>query len=514
MRQILLIILFSSILLQSCNNRFDGIKISGKVLNSDREFVILAHQPLFRGNLNFDGFKSIGDKIDDKGNFTLLSNKSIDAAYYWIQIKDNAFHLILFHGDNIKLEFDLNDIENTLSAKGKGAGKINVLGLPQFDSNLGYDIIFTMDKYKSIVDSTINSQLLFLDIVYNQDLKNETLQTCANKQTVIDIINETPLSEKEYEFLKKKISIQDIYYMGDFITFLNRQKFADTSIVDFTGPYFECFNQNKYNTIENVNSWQFENCISNILKLEYLKSIQKDSVQLTYRDFRVKDYSKYRKWSFDFAKNTLNQEVFDAYYASALTYGLTMGVLNDELYERFKNNCTNEKYLRRVKDFNELLTNGLSNLEYELSSDEYELSMEKFGSLLKKNKGNNVFVTIWSAQFAGATLISELPAIIDFEKENRDNITFLNICIDKEKYKNLWAARIIDNSWKSNHYFLPSENNDSLINLFSAQNITGFCDGGVTYSFIDKTGNITNNIEAPILITNEKLNQYKKNTVR
>lgn len=514
MRQVLLIILLASILLQSCNDKFNGIKISGKVINSDQEYVFLAHQPLYRGNLNFDDFKSIGDRIDDKGNFTLLSNKSIDAADYWVQIKDNSFHLILFQGDDIELEFDLNDIENSLFAKGKGAGKINVLRLPQFDSNLGYDTIFTMNKYKIKVDSTINSQLLLLNAIYNQDLKNEILQTCENKQAIIDIIDETPLSDKEYEFLKKKISIQDIYYLGDFITFLNGQKLADTSIVDFSRPYFDCFNQNKYNMIDNINYWQFENCISNILKMEYLKNIQKESVQLTYSNFRIKDYASYRNWSFNFAKNSLNQEVFDAYFASTLTDGLTLGELNNELYEKFKNNCTTEKYLSRVNNFNDLLKNGLGNLEYKLSSDEYTLNMKNLDSLLVNNEGNNVYLTIWSAQYAGATLISELPANVDFEKGNQDDIIFLNICIDEEKYKNLWAARIIDNSWKSNHYFLPSENNDSLINRFSAQNITGFCDGGVTYSFIDKTGNITNNIEAPVLMTKEKLKQYKKNTVR
>lgn len=69
-------------------------------------------------------------------------------------------------------------------------------------------------------------------------------------------------------------------------------------------------------------------------------------------------------------------------------------------------------------------------------------------------------------------------------------------------------------SWKGNHYFLPSENNDSIIKQFAAQNISGFCYGGATYTYIDKEGNITNSIEAPILLTKEKITKYMKNTVR
>lgn len=513
MRKALLFIVLTLILLQSCSNGFNGIKISGKVNNSNQEYVYLAYQPLYRGNLNFDGFKSIGDRIDNKGNFFLLSGKIIDAADYWIQVKDKAFHLVLFNGDNIKLEFDLNDIESSLFAKGKGAGKINVLRLPQLKSNLRYDKKYTMDKYKSIVDSTINSQLLFLNVIYKKDISNKILDSLENKQTIIDIITETPLSEKEYEFIKKKISIQDIYYLGGFISYLNRYKLADTSNIDFTKPYFKCFNLDRYRMIDNINYWQFENCINNILRMEYLKSIQKDSIQLKYSNFGIKDYSKYRNWSIDYARSYLNQEVFDAYYASTLTKGLSLGNLNTALYKEFADDCNNDKYLKRINGFNDLLNNGLNNIKYCLNSDDYELSMHKFDSLLKNYIGRNVYIIIWSAKYAGATLISELPSIIDFQKENQREIEFLNICIDEEKHKGLWAARIIDNSWKGNHYFLPSENNDSLINLFSAQNISGFCDGGVTYSFVDKNGNITNNIEAPIMMTKEKLDQYIGNAV-
>lgn len=514
MKKIALATLVILTFLQGCTDTFDGVKIVGKIKNSNQEYVYLAHQPLYRGNLNFDGFKSIGDKIDNKGNFILISNKLTDAADYWIQVKDKAFHLILFNGDNIKLEFDLKDIESSLFAQGKGAGKINILRLDQFNSNLSYDTLYTMDTYKSLVDSVIDSQLFFLNVIYQKDLGNEILRKTKNRQTIFNIIKETPLSEKEYEFLKTKISVQDIYYLGDFPSYLSRQKKLDTLKIDFTIPYFSCFNPLKYKEIKNINYWQFENCISNILKVEYLKSIQQENHQLTYKDFRIDDYSKYRNWCFNYAKDNFHSEVFDVYFASVLTDGLSNGNFNKDLFEKLNTNCSNRKYINRINSFVDLMDNGMNNLEYNLNANEFTLNSRKLKSLLKSNKGKNLYVLIWSAQFAGATVISELPAIIDFENESQSEIATLNICIDKEEYKNLWAARIIDNSWKGNHYFLPAENNDSIVNLFSAQNISGFCDGGATYSVIDKNGNITNNIEAPIIMTKEKLNQYLENTVR
>ncbi|TKG95223.1 hypothetical protein EYV94_10960 [Puteibacter caeruleilacunae] len=507
MRKLLLIILVS-ILVQSCNEKFDGIKIAGKAINADQGYVLLAHQPLYRGNLNFDDFKSVADKIDDKGNFSLSSEKAIDGACYWLQVKDRSFRLILFNGDDITLEFDVNDMKNTLTAKGKGAGKINVLCLPQFDTKLRFNADYTLDSYKAKVDSTIHAQEALLEVIYQQDLKSDLLQSAENKQSITNIINETPLSDKEYQFLKKKIAIQDIYYLGDFISYFSRQDLADKSFVDFSRSYFECFNHDRYAMIDNINCWQFEDCVGKILKMEYLKSIQKDSAQLTYNNFRIKDYAGYRKWQFDHAKDFLSQEVYDAYYGSLLVNGLTMGKLHKELHESYKAGCVNEKYLSRIDGFNELLNNGVSDEAFGLDTDENELNAQKLDALLKDNSGSNVYVTVWSAQFAGAFLISQLPANIDFAKEHQDEMKFLNICVDRQKNKGLWAARIIDNNWKGNHYFIPVENNDSLLHRFAAEHISSFCDGGVTYSFIDKMGDITNGVEAPILMSEEKMNGY------
>lgn len=514
MKRITLAIIVILILLQDCANAFNGVKIIGDVRNSNHEYVILAHRPLSRGNLNPDGFISIGNRIDDKGNFSLISDKLIDAAGYWIQVKDKAYNLILFNGDNLKLDFDLNNLDSSFFAQGIGAGKINVLRLPQFDSNLMYDTKYTMCTYKSLVDSTINSQLMYLDLIYKRDIENEKLLGSENKQAIFKIIKDSPLSEREYDFLKKKVSFQDIYFLGDFPSYLSDKGKIDTIKVDFTNPYYSCFNTTRYKEFLNINNWQFEDCINTILRIEYLKYRQKENSHLTYKDFRIDDYSKYRDYSFSYAKNNFNPEVFDMYYTSAIFDGLSMGNYNNVLHEKFVKTCSNNKYLTSINRYLSLFNNGLNEAEHNLSNEELTLNPTRFDSLINSYIGKDLYLVLWSAQFAGSTIISELPSVLDFEKENKGKIKVLYVCIDETQYKNLWATRILDNSWNGNHYFLPAENNDSLIKHFAAQNISSFCDGGATYSFIDKKGIVTNRIEAPILMTKEEIERYMNNTVR
>jgi hypothetical protein len=170
--------------------------------------------------------------------------------------------------------------------------------------------------------------------------------------------------------------------------------------------------------------------------------------------------------------------------------------------------------LSRIENFNDLLKNGLKNTEYNLGDDKLQLNGLSVDSLIESHKGKAMYVIIWSARFAGASITPLMSSIMEFEKNNSDELEIINICVDENKYKNLWAARIIDNSWKSNHYFISLEGNDSIIHKFNCEDISSFCDGGATYSFIDEDGKILNNVEAPIMLTREKISGYLNKTVR
>lgn len=500
--------------LMHCNAKDVGdVIIKGKVKNANQEYVVLSYASRARGILNYDGFKSVGTKIDREGNFVLSTPNVTNASYYDFFVKDKVCSLILFNGDNIKLEFDLNNIDSSLFATGKGAGKINVLKLQQFKPDLPFETQHTMNDCKLRVDSMVTSQLSLLELIYKRDSGNKAIINAANKELMSRIIQETPLSTNEYEFLETIITLQK-FRVASFLSYLCEVKRADTLQIDFSNTHFNSFNGQEYKKINTVTNWKFADALENILKVEYLRNKYKDHPELNYSKWNSQnEYNQYDDWAKSFIKANFNAEVFDMYYADELGFEMTLGPDWDKPYEYFKEHCNNGKYLNRINKFKDLLENGLNDTEYHLNLNKFTLTSSKLDSLIESYKNKPVYLIIWSAQFAGASVIPCLPSIIDFEKENKGKIEVINICIDGAKYKNLWAARIIDNSWKGNHFFLPKEGNESIINKFNAKKIFAFCYAGVTYTLINTHGTFINNIESPLILTNEKTNEYLKRTV-
>ena len=507
MKKITLSVVICITLIQ-CNTKVnEGVIIRGNVKNSNQEYIVLTHIPRFRGNLNFDNFKSLGTSIDEKGNFTLISKTITHASNYSLQFKNSGINLTLFKGDNINLEFDITNLDNSIFATGQGAGKINVLNLKQFEY-VPIDLENTLEGYNSHNDSVISSRLSILNAIYSKDIDSKEILNASNKGQMEKIVIESPLSKLEYEFLKKLILINR-YPVTDIISKLSANKLLDSTLIDFSNPIFKFFNEQEYSKIDNIDDWYFANYLDEILCIEFIKSKQKENPQLSFKDWNsFSSGPLYRNWISSYLKSSFKTEVYDKFYADQITWLMTLGMPYEELYKNFKEQCTNNKYLIRINSFKSLLDSGLSNSEYKLGADNLSLDGPKFNSLIESYKGKPIYIIFWSAQYAGSSVIGQLPSIINFEKANQGEIEVINICIDKDKYKNLWAARIIDNSWKSTHYFMPIEGNDSTLNKFSSEKISSFCNGGATYSRIDKKGNIYNRIEAPIRLTKDEIKKF------
>lgn len=509
MRKITLLV-STFLMLFSCNSKEqEGIVIHGNVKNSDSEYIVLSYEPRYRGILNYDGFKSLGTFLDEKGSFTLSSEKITEAANYSIFINSRYLSLVLFKGDNINLELDFADLNNPLFATGKGAGKINVLNLDQFDF-VPFNLEWTFDRYNIHTDSIISSRLNLLDAIYSKNNISEVIVNAKNKDKIERVINESPLSIDEYEFLKKQTFLKK-YEIVDFMNQLSNNKLLDSTSIDFNSSVFNFFNEEQYSEWENINDWHLADALDKILYVEFLKSKHKEDRSLIYKDRNsISDSPLYKNWVRTFLKNNFKTDVIDKFYADQLAWLMTLGFQYEELYEKFKRQNVNKKYLNRLMEFSDLLDKGLNNSEYNLNADSLSLDNLKFNSLIDSYRGKSVYIVFWSAQFAGSSIIKDLPAFKDFEKANKNEIVVLNICIDKAENKNLWATRIIDNLWKSTHYFLPIEGNGSTLNKISNKNISAFCDGGVTYTIIDKDGNIINEVEAPTKLSKGEINKYLK----
>ena len=54
----------------------NGVIVEGAIKDLQEEYVMLAYTPRMRGNLNFDGFKSIGARVNAQGKFKLESQNN------------------------------------------------------------------------------------------------------------------------------------------------------------------------------------------------------------------------------------------------------------------------------------------------------------------------------------------------------------------------------------------------------------------------------------------------------
>lgn len=458
-----------------------------------------------RGNLNFDNFKNLGTRINKNGYFELSSNSITHAASYNFVYENKYFNLVLFKGDNLNLEFEKEDPISTLFASGTGAGKINILNLGQFNPNLYYDEKYTIEEYSYKVDSITQIQTNIINAIRSKDLNNESIQNAENKDLIVRILIENEISKEEYRFIEN-IILSKKYALNGFISYLGDRNKLDSAQVDFSASIFSSFNSINYGKIDNLNDFRLANALDNILYFEFLKD---NHSELSYSDWNsFRSDTIFRNWIPEFIKSNYSTEVFDQYFAEPVGALQTLGYDFKDHYNFLKEECIDHKYLQRIDVFNGLVNNGLKDLDYNLGSEEHNLDKEKFDNLISSHVNKPIFLTFWSARFAGASIIPHLPAIKDFEINYKDQFGIINICIDNEANKGLWAARIIDNNWKANHYFMPIEGNDSTLTKFECNRISTFCYGGAVYSLIDKEGEVIINIEPPMTLTENKLLDY------
>ena len=441
--------------------------VQGQVQNSNQEYIVFAYRPRVRGCFNYDDFKNLGTRLDEKGQFKFTSENISNQAGYSLSFKGKGLSLVLNKGDKLNLEFDIDNPQSSLFATGKGSAKINILNLKQFKTYIFYDTAYSVEEYYEKVDSIIIVQEDLLNAIRNKNLENSVVQQADNRDIIERIINKNTISKEEFRFIENILLTKKLALSG-FISYLSDHNKLDSTIVDFSDPIYESFNKNSYSQLTNLNDFRIANAFDNIPYLEFLKNLQAKGTEITYSSWNL--YMRdtlYRDWIPNFIKSNFTTEVFDRYYVVPVAMYQTLGYDYTDDYAFLKEESTNQKYLKRVQAFDELLKDGLTDQNYNLGSDEYLLNKQELDELIYNKTEKPVFLVFWSARFSGSSIIPTMPAIINLEENIKEKFEVINICIDQEVNKNLWAARIIDNSWKGNHYFLPIEGNDSTLSNFN-----------------------------------------------
>ena len=484
----------------------EGVIIEGHIKNPEAKYILLNYFPTLRGNLNFDGFKSIGSPVDAEGKFRLSSKYITHTAQYSLIHPGQALGLILFEGDSLYI--DIPPVDSISSfVTGRGAGKINLLNLPQFQYQ-HFDLVQerSLEEFANYLENTIGDQQRLLEAIFSKESENPLILAASNKEDIQKIIHKSPLSSEEFEFLSMLMKFRHFDLLRHYLREEKTLSDSGPKTLDFQDPAFRQFQPAVYRQLKNVYDYRLFHALESITQIEFLKQLQSQKgVELTSENWKSPlRKEEYSQWQAEFIKQNFDEEVFNQYYAQLASFSMTLGYDYKEMFDYLKPEEKN-KYVSRIHSYEQLLKTGLSNEVYQLNRDTRSLDQDKFEDLLKRYDNSPLFLVFWSAQFAGSSILGELPAIKSFEKEHADKMKVLYICVDKKANKNLWAARIIDESWKGEHYFLPQEGNDSTLNPFSDVPISSFCNGGATYSFIGKDGNIIRNLPSPFRLEKKEI---------
>ena len=270
-------------LFQCSTENPNEIIVRGNVENSNQDYIILGYSPRYRGILSFDRYKNIGSQINKSGRFTLTSEKVTDGANYSLLFKNSGIRLPLFKGDNIEVDFDINNPDETLFVTGEGAGKINILKLEQFERKSLSDLDLSLKEYVKYSDSIAAIQQGILNAIFTNDLSVESIKSARNCSKIEMIIKENELSKKEYDFIDLIIYVQKLSLIS-YVSYLSQLYPQDSSELNFNDKIFKDFNINDYKRITNLNNWRIEHSMDEILNLEYLRYFQSAGKKITIQN--------------------------------------------------------------------------------------------------------------------------------------------------------------------------------------------------------------------------------------
>jgi len=491
-------------------------RISGTVKNSKNELVTLRYFGKTRNASNFDGFQSLGVRIDNQGKFRFRIDYLTSGAEYILSTLQTGTALTLFEGDDLQVEFDIDNFPETFFARGKGAGRINIQRLAQFNAGPFYNKNLRMKEFELFVDSITALRLEIIEAVYRKDPRREVILKADNRDKMVAIITGSPLSLKEYEFLRNDVLAFNANAFAGYLAYLADHNLADSLPVNFSDGYFDFLRGEKFGAADLLNTMSFQGYSKEQITLNLHEKLQRAGKTVTYAEWNsVYDDSTVADQAIRLYHESMSPEAFDVYLAIELSSLLNMGEY--EYYKRYKPEydkyCTSRKYSDCLLAFEKLIDNGLTDNTYRLDDPAKTLDYSAFHQLLDSFKGEPCYIVVWSARWGEAFVLPLLPHITDLEKTYRGKMKVIDVCIDEPAYKGLWAAKIIDNSWKGNHFFYPVQSvddpNEPLVKELKCGGIFSLCQGE-SYCLATASGELITKFAAPRDIKENVMKDYIK----
>ncbi|MDP3312248.1 redoxin family protein [Lutibacter sp.] len=438
MKKIALIIILVSLI--SCKKEIpvDYAIVSGKIMNAPAKELKV---------YDANNEKLAPVTITNQGTFT--DTLYVNNGFYTFSDGENRINLYLEPGNNLIINYDATQFENSLSISGIGSEIANYL--------------ITKEKTEKEMMGEGTSVYLLEEDAYKNRFA-EIKSTLDNLITLTEGISEEfKTSEKKninYSYLEKLARYESYHsHYADKPDF----KVSNTFLKDLDGILYD--NEDDFLFSSNYKSLITSHFYKKAGELAEKDSISEDIAFLKTVSSLVKNETIKNSLLFDNAK-----------------YGITYTEDIELFYTLFSENSTNEKHKKEIAASYTLLKKVGKGQPSPKFSD-YENHKGGVTSL-DDLKGKFVYIDVW-ATWCGPCK-AEIPALKEIEKKyHGKNIEFVSISVDKAKDHEIWKKMVSDEKLGGIQLFADKDWDSEFVQEYLIKGIPRFI-------LVDPNGTIVN----------------------
>ncbi len=437
MKKLWLIITILAIV--SCKNepQIDYAIISGDITNANSEIFSLYNKVDMsvkkKLSLENDGKFIDTIKLDGSSLFAMRQNRNMNNLY-------------LSKGDNVVINYDAKDYENTLTITGKGSNVCNYLIQKEKDTKalLGNGTeIYTKEEaaYKTAFLDVKKAQE---DLLYNYDGLPEEFKKEESKNINYTFLANLNKYKNYHSYYAKKPNFEP---SGGFLEELNGLDYSNEEDYKFSTSY--------------------TNLVSSKYRDDASKLAKKDSIETDIAILKI-------------ANGITNKTIKNSLLYNNARFSITYTKDLEGFYAEYIKGSTDEKNNKEITESYHALKKLVKGNVSPKFTD-YENNAGGTTSL-DDLKGKYVYIDVW-ATWCGPC-IREIPSLKKVEKQfHNKNIEFVSISIDVKKDHEKWKKMIVDKELGGLQLFADSDWKSKFVEDYMIKGIPRFI-------IVDPKGNI------------------------
>ena len=414
------IFLFLLLISFSISAKSGKVHLSGTVKNNTSKFIKITY---------LNNQELVSDKINNNGSFKM--KVKLESAYYKLKYGRSTTFIYLHPKDDLKINFDANDIQKTLRFLGKGAARNNYLINKARETD---KITKDIDAYYGVGEVEYLKNIDSLKSIHLKALDQYETKNFFNKAEKKSLEYERLFALQNYEsnnkfYLGKTVTATDDFY--EHIEKLNLSQPQEFSSQPFYRYLVTSHWMEKFESTKDLRDMVklFQKIKMNELAVSLMKQFYS---KLSADEDRAKDYYRLLK------ATTSHQPFLDA------------------IEKKYKES----HYANYVKK-----GTPSPNFKYEDVKGN-QVSLRDF-------EGNYVYIDIWATWCAPC--IKQIPYLKELEEDYHDkNIVFVSISVDKEKSKSKWKKYVQKKNLGGIHLFSDNSFKAKFMKTYLVKSIPRF----------------------------------------